>query len=121
VDGWFEPDMSVSYNVSGRIQNKTVDKFIGQNSIVKKAIKTVSPKLAESVTQNQNLKKWVNKLRKKNLEKAPLSKELKAKMFDSIYREEIEKLQDLLERDLSKWLNSEKPATRQSQYVTTHH
>lgn len=104
VDGWFEPDLSVSYNVSGVIQNKTLDKLIGQNSIIKKAIRQISPKLTDRVINNQLLKRWISQLRKKNLKKAPLSKETRVAMIQNIYQTEVQKLQSLINRDLTNWL-----------------
>lgn len=45
-------------------------------------------------------------MRQKNLEKPPLSKETRLRTIET-YREDILQLQDLIERDLSHWLNVE--------------
>lgn len=104
VDGWYEPDFSVEYNVSGKIQNKAVDRLIGQNSKIKSLIAKVSPTLLNTITRNMALKKWVNKLRKKNLHKAPLSTSTRMEMINKIYRNEVQQLQQLINRDLNNWL-----------------
>lgn len=104
VSSWHVPDLSVEYNVSGKIQNKAFDSLIGQNSILKTAVGKISPRLMVSIRQNHQLKKWVNVLRKKNLRKDPLNQQTRKAMIERIYGKEIIKLQDLLHRDLSHWL-----------------
>lgn len=108
VDGWFEPDLSVEYNVSGKIKNPILDRFIGQNSILKSAIHTISPKLMDVVIKQEWLKKNINKLRKQNLEKPALKQETRVALTEEVYGNEIVKLQKLIGKDLSKWLKTSK-------------
>lgn len=105
VDASFVPDLSEEFNVSGRIKNTTLDKWIGQNSLLKKGLERAVPSLMPSIRRNQQLRKFVNQLRKRNLEKEPLRKETRKALLDQVYRTEIEALQKLLDRDLSHWLN----------------
>ena len=104
VNGWFEPDFGVEYNVSGKIQNKTFDKLIGQNSVLKSTAEKLSPRLMNVVKGSKAIKKWVTRLRKKNLKKEPLSPATRKAMIDRIYSDEITRLQGLINRDLSGWL-----------------
>lgn len=104
VDANFEPDLSAEYNVSGRIKNPFYDKLIGQNSVIKAGIKKVSPALSKTIIKSERLKKYVNRLRKSNLEKQPLSIALRNQLIDKVYRNEILGLESLLNVNLSKWL-----------------
>lgn len=105
VDPTFLPDLSAEFNVSGRIKNKSLDKWIGQDSLLKKGLERTVPSLMTSVKKNQRLRKFINQLRKKNLQKEPLKKETRRALIDQVYKTEIEDLQKLLQRDLSHWLN----------------
>ncbi len=106
VDPYFTPDLDAEYNVSGKIQNNFYDKLIGQKSIIKEAIKVISPRITSKILENQDLRRWVNKMRKANLKKEPLQPELRKAIIEQVYQSEILKLQDLLKRDLSKWLQT---------------
>lgn len=104
VDANFTPETGTTYNQSGKIKNRSIDAVIGQNSVLVQAASRISPGLVKSIKASKGLKKLVNGLRAKNLEKAPLSGELKKEMTSSIYRTEIQKLQLLLNRNLEHWL-----------------
>lgn len=106
VDATFEPDMSSEYNVSGFIKNKFTDKLIGQDSLIKKAISKVSPALGNAVINNTKIKKWVNGLRNKNLDRKPLDKETRQQLLELAYKEDIHNLHKLLKIDFSNWLNT---------------
>lgn len=105
VDPDFEPATSDEFNKSGRIKSKKLDYLIGQNSAVVKTLNKVSPQLVKAVKESEALKRQVNKWRNKNLEKMPLDKALKLQMTKEIYRNDIELLQTILNRDLSAWLH----------------
>ncbi|MFY0673455.1 MAG: sulfotransferase [Bacteroidia bacterium] len=104
VDADFKPTAGEQFNKSGRIKNKKLDLLIGQNSILVRGANKFSPSLVRKIKESKGLKKVVNRLRNKNLEKAPLSKELKNEMTSAIYKNEILLLEDLLKRDLKHWL-----------------
>jgi hypothetical protein len=108
VDGWYEPDLSVEYNVSGKIKNPLIDRFIGQDSLLKSTLDTVSPKVMETIKNQDWLKKQVNKLRKKNLVKPILRHDARVALIEGVYGSEIAKLQRLIGKDLSSWLNTTK-------------
>ena len=96
---------SVKYNKSGIIKNKFYDKTLGHNSVFKVMLKKMAPtaiynKAKESIW----LQKVVNNLQNRNLEQPKLSPALHDQITNEIYKEDIEQLATLLNRDLSKWL-----------------
>lgn len=108
VDKAFIPDMSVQYNVSGKIKNKYVDLFIGQQSFLRKGVEKISPALIQRVRESHGMQKIVTNLRKKNLERVPLSNAVRKRLIEEIYKEEIVSFGNLIQRDLSHWLSYEK-------------
>lgn len=104
VDNTFVPDMSVQYNISGKIKNKYVDALIGQQSFVRKWVEKISPTIVEQARASHLLQKVVTSLRAQNLEKAPLDNSIRNRLIHDIYKEEIENFSKLINRDLSHWL-----------------
>ncbi len=103
VSSTYRAPTSAEYNVSGFIVNKKLDKLIGQNSILKAYIKSLFPDLFGQLSKNSKVKAFVTKLRKKNMHKPAISKELKARMNAEIYKADIDNLQRLINRNLSHW------------------
>ncbi len=95
VDQTFLPDLSVRYNVSGAPKNKLLHALMIGLKPVKPALKTLLP------TGLGN--KLITQYSQYNLVKPQLSPEVRQLLIET-YREDILKLQDLIERDLSKWL-----------------
>lgn len=92
VDDRFEPDMSVKYNVSGLYRNKPVEKLMRIINPLRCVLeKKLPPKLVS----------YLGRILMKENKFAP---SLRQELID-IYREDILKLQDLLQRDLSTWLH----------------
>ncbi|MCF8338477.1 MAG: hypothetical protein K9I74_10905, partial [Bacteroidales bacterium] len=93
----FIPDrLGETYNESGSPKNN----FIGslyQQRWLKGLFKTVKNKLPENMT-----KKMTQSLKSRATEKPTLSRELKSELT-KIYAEDIKKLENLIERDLSHW------------------
>jgi hypothetical protein len=106
VNDTYEPDFGVEYNVSGKIKNPMVDRFIGQNSIIKSAIASVSPRVMDKVKNQVWLKKHINNLRKQNITKPPLKHDTRVALIQEVYGTEVANLQKLIDRDLSKWLDT---------------
>lgn len=97
VDDTFNPNMSARHNVSGIPKNKVLHEFLrAESHPVKTLLKPLIPKkLRRSVMLN---------LHNNNLEKAtPLSQDIRQQLSE-LYEEDILKLQDLIQKDLSKWL-----------------
>lgn len=100
----FLPDLKFQYNISGEVKNKQLDNLIGRKSFLLKTIKGLAPGGYAFLKKNQSLKKVLNKWRNKNLTPVPLKNEVKKKVTNDIYKEDILNLQDLLDRDLNSWL-----------------
>jgi len=101
----FKPNLDIRYNPSGRIKNKFINKLFGQKSILKEWIKNLSPNLLKKLQANLKMQKLVISLRSKNLEKKPLSPSIKQRLTQEVYKEDILKFQDMIQRDLSHWLS----------------
>ncbi|PPS44229.1 sulfotransferase domain-containing protein [Chroococcidiopsis sp. TS-821] len=101
VDDTFIPNTSTRHNVSGIPKSKALHEFLrAENHPVKTVLKPLIPK---KIRRDVMLK-----LHNNNLEKAPpLAREIRQQLTD-MYREDILKLQDLLQRDLSSWLVDKK-------------
>ncbi|MEA3497153.1 MAG: sulfotransferase [Bacteroidota bacterium] len=104
IDDSFKPRTDIRYNESGFVKNKLKDMIIGQESIIRKSVEKISPKLVQKIRSSASMQKIVTKARSKNLEKPKLQAEIRKRMINEIYKEEILKFQDLIDRNLSKWL-----------------
>jgi len=96
VDDNFVPDTSSQFNVSKVPRNKTIHVLLTKPNPMKNILKPFLPKKFA-----QQIK---TKLRKQNMVKPELEQEIRMKLIKK-YRDDILKLQDLIEKDLSKWLN----------------
>lgn len=95
VDETFIPDMSIKANVSGIPKKKVMHDFLTKPNPIKTILKPFFPaRLRQRI---------VTDLKNRNLVKPELSPEIRKQLIQ-MYREEILKLQDLIQRDLSKWL-----------------
>ena len=96
VDNTFTPDMSFKPNISGVPQNKLLHGFLRNPNVFKDLLKPfLSAKLRKRLRLN---------LQNSNLSKPELKSEVKEQLLP-IFREDILQLQDLIQRDLSPWLN----------------
>lgn len=95
VDDTFTPDLTRK-NVSGIPKNKFLQNLFTKDNPIKSVVKPLLPKsLRQSVLEN---------VTKSNLGAKPtLSPQMRQKLI-SIYREDILKLQELIQKDLSRWL-----------------
>ena len=102
VDDTFAPDVSVRHNVSGVPKNELLHAlhgFILRPHPVKTLFKPFLPlRLRQPV-----LDRLLNALRNQNLVKPPFPMEVRRQLAEE-YREDILRLQELIQRDLSKWL-----------------
>lgn len=99
VNSSFVPDVSTKYNVTGFPRNKFLHEFLTKPNIFKSMIK---PFVRIFFTQDKRGKIMIN-LTAKNLKK-PKMKEETRQFLIKTYREDICKLQDLIQRDLTQWL-----------------
>lgn len=104
VDKNFECDLSVKYNESGIIKNKLINQIIGGNGMIQTALKKVTPSLYDNAKNSLFAQKFINQLRSKNLEKPKIDPTIEQFLTHEVYKSDILKLQDLIDRDLSSWL-----------------
>jgi hypothetical protein len=99
VDDSFVPDVSLRRNVSGYPKHKTVDKLLTKPSLIKDAVKIYLP-----ARLRWRLSKAFDDLKTRNLvEPPPVQPEVRRQLI-GVYREDVLKVQKLIHRDLSGWL-----------------
>ena len=99
VDDSFVPDVSLQRNVSGYPKNKTLDKFLSRPSSVKDALKVHLP-----ARLRWRLSKAFDDLKTRNLVQPPAVQPEVRRQLVEVYREDILHVQELIQRDLSGWL-----------------
>lgn len=104
VDPAFRPSLETEYNVSGKPKNPLVDALIGSNSILIRTAKALAPGVVSKLKSSPAAQKRLTDLRKKNLDRTPPSSETRKRFLDEVYGTEIDKLGQLLDRDLSHWM-----------------
>ena len=97
VDDSFEPNMKKKHNTSKLPKNKFLHNFLDKPNVIKSAIKPLLP-LDFRYNLKQNAKQ-------KNLYKPQLEPQIRQELAAE-YRENILLLQDLIQQDLSKWLDN---------------
>jgi hypothetical protein len=99
VDDSFVPDMSLRRNVSGYPKYKTLDRLLRSQGRFKSAVKIYSP-----ARLRWRLSKAFDDLKTRNLvEPPPVQSEVRRQLI-RVYREDILRVQELIHRDLSEWL-----------------
>jgi Sulfotransferase family len=99
VDDSFVPDVSLRRNVSGHPKYKTLDGLLRRQSRIKHAAKIYLP-----ARLRWRLSKAFDDLKTRNLvEPPPLRSEVRRQLI-LVFREDILKVQELIHRDLSGWL-----------------
>ena len=95
VDKSFEPDLSQK-NISGLPKNRMLHTALNRKSGLRSAFKAVVPK---------SLRKGLSKeLQNWNLKDKPRITSEDRHFLENLYREDVLKLQELIEEDLSAWL-----------------
>ncbi|MDR4507108.1 MAG: sulfotransferase [Candidatus Brocadiaceae bacterium] len=99
VDKLFIPDTGFEYNVGGVPKNKFIQYFLVKSLKFKTHV--------EPIFKCLKMEEWVYKLihalREKNLKKHKMNPKTR-EYLKNVFREDILKLQELINRDLSKWL-----------------
>ncbi|NEZ67150.1 sulfotransferase [Leptolyngbyaceae cyanobacterium CCMR0082] len=95
VDPDFNPDMT-KQNVSGMPKSMLLQKFFSRDNVLRSTIQTIVP---EDLRHNaaKRIKQW-------NIGKKPELLPQTRQQLTAIYRDDILKLQNLIDRDLSTWL-----------------
>jgi hypothetical protein len=99
VDASFVPDVSLRRNVSGSPRNETVDKLLRRPSPIKDVLKMHLP-----AGLRWRLSRAFDYLKTRNLVEPSVVEPEVRRRLRSIYREDILKVQELIHRDLSEWL-----------------
>jgi hypothetical protein len=99
VDDSFVPDVSLRRNVSGYPRYKALDEFLRRPSSIKDALKIYLP-----WSLRRRLSKAFDNLKTRNLvQPQAVQPEVRQHLVE-VYREDIQKVQNLIQRDLSHWL-----------------
>lgn len=99
VDPDFKVDHTIRYNESGAPRSRAIHNFFSDNSKVRKAIQP----LVRIFLSAQTRKILSNKIQSKNLKNLTLSQDTKENLKRH-FREDILKLQTLINKDLSSWI-----------------
>jgi hypothetical protein len=102
VDDTFTPDTTIKYNVSGIPKNKALHLSLQRLRQVRPVVERFLPG-----GQRQRILRIASRLHNRNLTKPRLSPEVRMRLVEG-YREDTMKLQHLIQRDLSAWLEYEK-------------
>lgn len=98
VDDAFTPEIRLRYNIAGRVRSQWLHDYVFfRKSFIKDFLKPFIPHDLEM--------KIRHKIIEKNSRRWEINPDTKRKLI-SIYRDDIHKLQYLLNRDLSIWINS---------------
>jgi len=99
VDDSFVPDVSLRRNVSGQPKYKTLDGLLRRQSRIKHAAKIYLP-----ARMRWRLSKAFDDLKTRNLVEPPPVQSKVRRQLIGVYREDILRVQELIQRDLSGWL-----------------
>jgi len=87
------------YNVSGYPKNKFIHNFLNNDNFIKSFFKPI----VKSLLPKETIQNLISNIKNKNLEKKPMKKETREKL-KGIFKEDINSLSKLINRDLSHWL-----------------
>lgn len=99
----FEPDTEIVLNKSGKLKDNTFNKFLGQNGFVIRSLRRMLPFAHRWLKKNMAVKKVLTDWRNKNIEAVDLPADLKQRITEDIYKEDILKLEKVLGRSLQHW------------------
>lgn len=98
VNDNFSPDLSIRENKTGIPKNRFLNRFLRDGNLLKASLKPLIPFKIR--------KQLIAKINNHNLEKPRLDDELNTQL-SIFFRDDILKLQDLIDRDLSTWLRTD--------------
>lgn len=101
----FEFSTDVRYNQSGLIKNNAINAVLGPKGFIQNTVKTLLPKTQyQQLKRNEGIQKMINTVRKKNLQKLELDYEIKKILTRDVYGDDLNKLQRLIDKDISHWM-----------------
>ena len=99
VENTFIPEATARYNASGIPKNKSLHLILQKLRRVRPAVRRMV-----SEAQYQRLLRLGSNLHNRNLATSRLSSEVRRRVIEDYFREDVLNLQRLLQRDLSHWL-----------------
>ena len=85
--------------MSGYPRNKLVHNFLNKDNAIKKIIKPV----VNSILPKGSIQKVVSNIQNKNLKKVSMKNDTRERL-KNVFEDDIKKLSNLIEMDLSHWL-----------------
>ena len=102
VDDSFIPDVSKKHNQSKNlIKFERINKLLSQENILKKQIKNV----LKMILPRERLTAIGDSLRGKNIKNRPKMKPETREMLNTIFKDDLLKLQSIIDQDISHWLS----------------
>lgn len=109
VDDTFEPDLTRK-NISGLPKNRLVHNALNRKSGLRSLFKSIVPEPIRK-SLSKGLQTW-------NLKDKPRITEQDRRILGDLYKEDVQKLQDLIGQDLSAWLNAPEASPAASKEAT---
>lgn len=103
VDPEAEIDTNLKSNVSGHKKKNLVNHLVGGGGLLVKLSKKAMPGFHRKLKNNTFTTKQLQRIRNKNLVKDEFDPKLRTRITKEIYHQDIQMLQDLINRDLSRW------------------
>jgi hypothetical protein len=100
VDDSFTPEAFTRYNSAATPKNETLHTFLQSMKAVRPAVERFVPE-----GQRRLIVRIGSSLHKRNLARPELSPKVRKRVTDKYLREDVLRTQDLLQRDLSSWLD----------------
>ena len=104
VNPKYKPNTTIAYNKSGLIRNKFIHPFIDGKSIIHRTLKKIFPSTYKKAKKSIWIQQLFYSLKSKNLYKPQIDADLRMKILNSIYKDDILAFQDIIKRDLTHWM-----------------
>lgn len=98
-------DTGVVYNKTGKVKSPLLHKLVGPNSLPIRMVKKILPVPVKETSWTLALRNRVHNLRSANLTKTEIPAEIKSRVTQEIYRDDLVKLEELIQKDLTAWLD----------------
>ena len=104
INDSFQPNTSMTYNISGIPRNTAIHRFLVKPNIIKKILKKGLGKLFSHL-QFKKLRELAMQKNTKSIDEAKFGIDTETRMrLKEHFSEDIQKLQSLINRDLTEWL-----------------
>lgn len=104
VNAELHVNQEVRYNQSGVVKHQWLQRIIGNHGFIQNTSKKILGRRYQSLKESVWMQKIVNKVRNKNLARPEMNPKVYQFLTREVYREDLLKLQDLIGKDLSKWM-----------------